>query len=52
MSFAAQSGQSAGRVCGEEERHSIQQITAVLQQVGVGMPVGDVCAILGVRYNF
>ena len=29
-------------------RFSVEQITAVLQQVGSGMPVGDVCRQIGI----
>ena len=36
VSFAAQSGQSARRVCREEKCFSVQQITAVLQQARGG----------------
>jgi len=32
----------------KKKRFSVEQITAVLQQVGGGMPVGDVCRQVGV----
>ena len=32
----------------KRKRFSVEQITAVLQQVGGGMPVGDVCRQVGV----
>jgi putative transposase len=32
----------------KRKRFSIEQITAVLQQVGGGVPVGDVCRQVGV----
>ena len=32
----------------KKKRFSVEQITAVLQQVSGGMPVGDVCRQLGV----
>jgi putative transposase len=32
----------------KRKRFSVEQITAVLQQVGGGMPVGDVCRQVGI----
>ena len=32
----------------KKKRFSVEQITAVLQQVGSGMPVGDVCRQVGI----
>ena len=32
----------------KRKRFSVEQITAVLQQVGTGMPVGDVCRQVGI----
>ena len=32
----------------KKKRFSVEQITAVLQQVGGGMPVGDVCRQVGI----
>ena len=32
----------------QKKRFSVEQITAVVQQVGVGMPVGDVCRQVGI----
>jgi putative transposase len=32
----------------KRKRFSVEQITAVLQQVGAGMPVGDVCRQVGI----
>ena len=32
----------------KRKRFSVEQITAVLQQVGAGVPVGDVCRQVGI----
>ena len=32
----------------KKKRFSVEQITAVLQQVGGGVPVGDVCRQVGI----
>ena len=32
----------------KKKRFSVEQITAVLQQVGGGMPVGEVCRQIGI----
>ena len=32
----------------KKKRFSVEQITSVLQQVGGGMPVGDVCRQVGI----
>ena len=36
----------------KKKRFSVEQITAVLQQVGAGVPVGDVCRQVGVFYRW
>ena len=40
-------GRSGGSAV-EKKRLSVEQITAVLQQVGGGVPVGDVCRQVGI----
>jgi putative transposase len=47
VSFAAQSANEPGGCAVKEERFSVEQIAAVLQQVGGGIPVGDVCRQVG-----